>query len=350
MLAVCPFRFRQFGPDPRSGVHFRLITDPEWLDCFHIDGGGMYGGTDIVVRDSLEGIHAAIREAPRPCHALVISTGNLMVSPPRTLLGDSCKLLVIPAHSTPLDPDDIAHFLDATEHADPGMQKAWADRFFDIGGRSRHLLFVDRRTGTQARFEHRAGHCEWFDQVGEIPWGGQQFAPPGEISCLPMAHGRFDPGRRFALDGEVTFQGIPIVNSGRPSFLRSDQQRIHDALASLVDHAVVARIEAGIVVDHRPLAPGGQPAAAMLDALFDVDSRFRQVWELGFGANTQMQPRPGNKAPNEAFGASNGCLHFGLGLTPWTQYHIDLLSPETQVCNELGEVLAGPHASTAERP
>ena len=44
---------------------------------------------------------------------------------------------------------------------------------------------------------------------------------------------------------------------------------------------------------------------------------------------------------NEVYGGEHGCLHWGLGLTPFTQYHLDIISPDTTVYTENGEVILG---------
>jgi len=49
--------------------------------------------------------------------------------------------------------------------------------------------------------------------------------------------------------------------------------------------------------------------------------------EIGFAHNVTLQLLDGNHAMNEVYGGlnegSDGCLHWGLGLTPYTQYHLD---------------------------
>jgi hypothetical protein len=48
-----------------------------------------------------------------------------------------------------------------------------------------------------------------------------------------------------------------------------------------------------------------------------------------------------NRTPNEVYGHKNGCIHWGLGLTPRTQYHLDIICPNTIVVNEKGTVIVG---------
>ncbi len=41
------------------------------------------------------------------------------------------------------------------------------------------------------------------------------------------------------------------------------------------------------------------------------------------------------------YGATDGCLHWGLGLTPYTQYHLDIISPDTTVYTDSGNIVLG---------
>ncbi len=81
--------------------------------------------------------------------------------------------------------------------------------------------------------------------------------------------------------------------------------------------------------------------------MFEMDSHYSVIWEIGFAVNTSLAIRRGNHAMNEVHGAQNGSMHWGLGLTPYTQYHLDLITPGTHICNEKGEVVFGHRERTA---
>lgn len=51
--------------------------------------------------------------------------------------------------------------------------------------------------------------------------------------------------------------------------------------------------------------------------------------------------RRGNHAMNEVYGGRNGAMHWGLGLTPFTQYHLDIITPGTVIHNHRNEVIFG---------
>ncbi|WP_235433527.1 aspartate-semialdehyde dehydrogenase [Protofrankia coriariae] len=59
---------------------------------------------------------------------------------------------------------------------------------------------------------------------------------------------------------------------------------------------------------------------AALTELYTVDDNYRLVWEFGIGLNTALRQQPGNCGMNEMYGAGNGVVHLGFGLTPTTRY------------------------------
>jgi len=341
VIIVRPHLYHQLGA--AGGVHFRVLTNDRLSASLRIDDAGIYASTGIITFGDEKEL-AALFEGialPTPGHVLVIAPDSGFSSPAPERLGPQRKLLVLPCNASAIQDADIQHYLAAMEATDVLAQKAWSDRFFRLGESSGHLAFTDEAAGTRARFDHRDRGYEWFEQLGPVEWGGQQFCPAGEISVLPLSHGRFDSSRRLALTGELALRGLPIVHSGTPSFLREDQERIFAELASLEGSTVIAGVEDGVIRSLRADGAGGGRARAMLEALFQVDSRYRIIWEIGIGSNTTMALLPANRTPNEAYGHHQGCVHWGLGLTPWTQYHVDLLCPDTLVATDRGERLAG---------
>lgn len=345
-IRVRPHLYRQFGET--EGIHFRFITNTSIATRFLIEDDGRYETTAIEGISDESDIERLIANLPRPLHVLVVLPETLFQSPRPDVIGDRCKLLVIPCNSTEVLLADIEHYLQVMEATDPLLQKEWADRFFALGEASSYLRLVDETLGTEATFKHLSDEYEWFEQLGPLTYGGQQFAPAGEISVLPLFHGNYDAGKRLKIDGTIALYGLPIVNSGKPSFLRSDQNRIYDRLAALNHEPLIATVKNGEVQDLEATSPAGQPTAKMLETMFDVDSRYRIIWEVGFGANTSMQVINSNRSPNESFGHRNGAIHWGLGLTPWTQYHIDIICPNTLVLSDKDEILAGGDVSYRE--
>lgn len=142
----------------------------------------------------------------------------------------------------------------------------------------------------------------------------------------------------------MAFQGFPILHSGKSSFRREDQDRIYKILSSLENHAVIATVEDGWITKLRATHSSVRRVKSMLQALFNVDLRYQLIWEMGFGINTSLKLWPGNTAMNEVYGAESGAIHWGLGLTPFTQYHLDIICPNTRVFADTGEILIGLHS------
>jgi hypothetical protein len=181
----------------------------------------------------------------------------------------------------------------------------------------------------------------WNQQAGFVGWGEQQIVPAGEISVLPIDIVEFDEDLFLPLNGEIVIQGYPILHNGTPSYTRRDQARIHKELEGLTEDAVKATVVNGAITELEALGLAARPVVSMLEAMFASDSRYRTVWEIGHAVNATHEILPGNHAMNEVYGGTHGCLHWGIGLTPFTQYHLDIISPGTTVSNDKGEVLLG---------
>lgn len=339
MIKVNPSKYEQLGES--NGVNFHFITNSAYSKEFNLIEGD-YESATIHKCDKEGEFSDIISGLSRPAHILVISPDILFSSPDDEVLGNDAKLLVIPCNSSSINMPDIEVALAIMEKTDVATQEKWANRFFEIGEKSKQICFYNPVTKTKAIFDHLSDDYEWFEQLGILDWGSQQFCPAGEVSVLPLGHGGYSSTKRLILNGEITFHGIPLVNSGKPSFLKNDREYIYKQLEPLKTNPVVASVENGVISSLKCINDGEcNSILEMLEALFKVDSRYRNIWEIGFGSNTNMQTINGNKVINEVYGHKNGCVHWGLGLTPWTQYHIDIICPQTIITNEKGDVLAG---------
>jgi hypothetical protein len=315
------------------------VTNPDWVNRFVIAQDGSYRSCEVLTYSG-ENFVEVLQKIQEPAHVLVISPDHFFSSVEPHLIGRR-QLAIMAANSTLTPPAAIKHFVAVLEVTDSQAQRRMADKFFATLEQEEALQIVDEFYGTIARFVHLNDTYEWFEQGGPLEWEQQQIVPSGELSVLPVAHGQFDSTRKLAINGEVAFQGFAILHSGKPSFLREDQERIYKALSTLEKHAVIATVEDGWITKLQTTHPSVERAKSMLQALFDVDSRYRLIWEVGFGINTQLKLWSGNTAMNEVYGADNGVIHWGLGLTPFTQYHLDLICPNTKVLGDTGEILIG---------
>lgn len=338
-ILIRPQRLRQFGSS--EGSHFCLVTNSSLLNQFQIVESNGYASTMIVPYDSGQSFEQLLDEViPEPAHVLVISPQFFFQSPAPEKLKQR-KLVVMPCNSTPTSLSAIQHFLEIIERSDPNKLEAFAERFFELGRASEFLEIINDVHGTRAVFEHLDDSYEWNQQAGFMEWGEQQIAPAGELSALPDDIMRFNANLRLKVDGEIALQGQPTVHSGAVSFLPEDQRRIYERLESMRNHAVIASVRNGLITSLRATHPEAKPCADMLNAMFMLDSRYRIIWEMGFGINTVHELLPGNFGMNETYGGTDGVFHLGLGLTPYTQYALILICPDTRVLGRNGEALVG---------
>ncbi|MEM8832307.1 MAG: hypothetical protein AAGE96_23650 [Cyanobacteria bacterium P01_G01_bin.19] len=324
MIDLCPESLPNFG-DPQ-GKHFYLVTNPELALEIKLIKGGIYKSYQIVSLDS--SLEATVTKLEEDSHILVISTDQFIKAIPPKLVGKR-KVAVMAANSTPTSLAAIEFFLKAIEQTDLQGQQEYADSFFQRLEKHDRLSLFDPDTESTA-FLELDSDAEWHEQLGILQDGQQQIVPTGEISVLPLIHGQFDSSYRLPLNGKIAIKGRPIVHSGNnPN--RLEQQSIFKQLAGLEDYPVIASIDNGYIVKLTSSSPQAEPARKMLEHLFDLDDNYRIIWELGFGINRNLKLWSGNTAMNEVFGDRELVLHLGLGLTPATKYHIDLLCPNTTV-------------------
>jgi hypothetical protein len=136
-----------------------------------------------------------------------------------------------------------------------------------------------------------------------------------------------------------------IVQSGPPSFVVEDQERIYSKLATIANGALLVDVKNGEVQGLKPSNDDVRPACEMFEALIEVDSRWGRIYEFGFSMNRHVEPWPGNSAMNEVCGGEHGQIHVGFGMLPYTQYHLDLFAAGTRVVGDDGSVIFGPPAT-----
>lgn len=279
---------------------------------------------------------------PQKACIVVISPHVFFQSPKQEMLGER-RLIAMACNSTPANMDDIVHFWDCVINTDYSEQEKRTENFFFTGENASHLVFVDYVNHTTAKFMHLHDNYLWSEQTGILNDGEQQLAPAGEISVLPLAIQNYDENLRLDINGTIAFHGIPILHNGTPSFTRKDQKRVHGQLAKMSCSAIIATLKDGEITNLAPTTQDAQESADMLQCMFDVDSRYRILWEIGFAINKQLVLRDGNHAMNEVYGGPHGAIHFGLGLTPYTQYHLDIICPRMNVLTDEGAYLIGPN-------
>ena len=337
-IEIRPSRYQQFGC-LNEDVNFYLITDSP--ESFVIEQNESYYSHQVLIYRDEEDFSQLIENTQEPAHILVICPNHFISSIEAEQVGQR-KIAVMAANSAPTSMEAIEHFIKVLEKTDPLAQEKFANRFFEIIESSQSLKIINEEYQVSAIFAHFDDeHYEWFEQSGTLNYGGQQIVPSGELSVLPLAHGQFNPECKLAINGEIALKGYPIVHSGKSSFLATDQARIYTQLSALQKYGIIAKVENGVITKLDATHSSVESAKSMLEALFAVDSRYATIWELGFGINTQLKIWPDNTAMNEVYGGDNGVLHWGLGLTPFTQYHLDIICPSTKVFTDQGNLLMG---------
>lgn len=338
-LEIDPGNIPAFGD--HDGHHFCVVTNKEIEGNISVrESGGFLSYRKHTVSEeySLENLLAA--DIPEKACVVVVSPHVFFQSPPQELLGKR-RLIAMACNPTPTDMDDIVHFWDCVVNTDHVAQEKRTEEFFAVGENAEYFRFVDFANGTDAKFMHLHESYLWSEQTGILNDGEQQLAPAGEISVLPLDIQNFDENLRLDFNGTIALHGIPILHSGTPSFTRKDQKRVHDRLSSMSKSAIIATVENGAITSIVPSTPESQEAVDMLESMFCVDSRYRILWEIGFAINNRLVLRDGNHAMNEIYGGTHGTIHFGLGLTPHTQYHLDIICPRMNVLTETNVYLIG---------
>lgn len=340
-IVIRPGHYPMFGQS--EGSIFCFVTNSSLVDRFEIQEEGSYTDYKVVTFDPGQDFNEILlTKVPEPAHVLVITPECYFASPTPKALGKRRKLAAMISSSTPRPLEVLPHFLKAVEETDVEGQATFTENFFEIAEASDYLEFVDEEYGTKAKWDHWDDTLEWFEQGGFLDWGTQQLVPSGEISILPLPHTHYDHNKGFRLNGELTFKGGLILHSGKLSFLPEDQERIYQKLSTMEEYALIATIEDGWITKIRTANSTSSEAAKMLEAMYGVESRYRRLWEIGFGINFQVKRLPHkNLGFQEVYGGSQGVVHWGFGLTPWTQYHFDIFSKSTKVVNQDGKILIG---------
>ncbi|MDJ0617490.1 MAG: hypothetical protein QNJ63_12235 [Calothrix sp. MO_192.B10] len=338
-ITINPSKLVQFNLTQRQEVNFYLITNSSIADKFRFDNDNSYASCNILRYDG-GSFKETLYKTQEPAHILVVSPERYVEVEAGLDVGQR-MVITMPSNSTPISLSEIAHFLSLLEIDNIEEQEAFADRLFEVGPNSQYLRIVDPKYGTEAVFDHLDESYEWHDQSGFLDWGGQQLAPAGEVSVFPLQHGEYSTELNLAINGQIAFRGLPILHSGKVNFLRSDQYRLYESLNTMREHAIIATVKDGNVTALECTHPDAELAKQTLEAMFWCDSRYRKIWELGFGINMSLTMVPGNVAMNETYGGENGVVHFGLGLTPYTQYHLDIMCPHSLILTDNDEVFLG---------
>jgi hypothetical protein len=336
-----PARIANFGDS--DGAAFVLVTTEDVGRSIQLmDDARKYSSLSIALAHSKDDIEPLFSALPAHAHVLVVLPNIYFPSPTSETLGPRRKLAVLACNSTPTSSAMVHHFLMQAYKTDPRRQELLAEKFFNAAEVSSYLTFSDDRYGCAATFKIHDDDLQWHEQIGTLAWGQQQLLPSGEVSTLPVSVYGEDIKSTLSIDGTLALHGFPVLHTGRQSVRLEDQKRLFQELATVETAAIIATVEHGRITKFEPTGAASRPAVNTLEALSAVDSRYRTIVEVGLGLNTELELFPGNSAMNEVYGGPNGVVHFGIGLSPFTQYHLDLVCPDTKVKDSRDQILFGP--------
>lgn len=343
-VTVQPSSFRQFGTPADT---FCIVVDEEFVDEFSVAPAAPYTRC-MIVPIGPDGDLGKLLSADIPATADVVAICRraFLSSPDAATIGPGRRIVVLPCASTPVTADQIRYFLRVIERTDPAAQEAVADRFFEAVKNASHLRIIDAEHGTSCRFDPFGGGYVWNQQAGFLGPGEQQIAPAGELSVLPMDITEFDEDRRLALSGTLVLLGWPIVHAGYDRALDTEQADLYERLVPLRRNPLTLTVEDGRITDVRDAGGTAEGTAlvAVFDELFTEEPRYRSIWELGFGINTGMEVSPANCGLNETYGAADGVVHIGLGLTPFTKFALTFICPTASLVDDAGTLVLGNRA------
>jgi hypothetical protein len=351
VLTVSPGRLPHFGLPADA---FVLITNSVYADQVKIVRDGAYATAQVVTWDSGDDLATLIRHLPEPAHILVLSPKRTFMAPSPEVLGQR-QVCVVACHATPTSRPELQSLLTAIEATDLFSQQDSAAQVSRLASGSPRLTLRDARYDTAAIMQHWRGQHAWYTCVEPLTtWGSVQTVPNGTLNLvLP---GAFDAqgstmqaNAHLPLDGEIALAGYPIVQAGRPIARWHNQRHIHKTLSVLTEAAVIATVSDGLITRLRATHPQGQPAVTLLYKLFSQQEQYRTITAIGLGLNTAFAPLPGNHEANAVCGGTDGALHIGLGLLPFTQYHITVVCPGLTLVGKDRTVLAGPALRTLRR-
>lgn len=339
-FVVHPDRHQEFGT---PGETFLLLTQADRAGDFTLAPSTRYGRQAVGTIEAGESLGDVLRSGRCPAEAdiFVVCPDRFVVSPEPAMLGPHRRLAVMPCGSTPVTDAQVAYFLRVIESTDPVTLAVRADRLFGALGETPYVWLTAQREGTSATFVI-SGDYEWAQQAGPLGPGEQQIAPSGAASASPTGLYRSGTSQRFDLNGALTLLGAPIVHRGDDPGCVEEQAALFKDLDALRDSPVILTLTGGQVTDVRPTEPAGKGAVAALAELYAADEAYRVVRELGIGLNPVLRQQPGNCGLNEMFGANNGVVHLGFGLTPTTRYALTFTCASTVMTDETGNAIAGP--------
>lgn len=343
-----------FGP--AEGVHFLALLSPETAGCFRLARGRGYASASVVPTAAGE-IPALVAAIEDRAHVFCVTTDAPFRSPTWDRVAE-VKLGVLPLFSTGFSWRKLREALRLIYAIDYEAQYRASQTLLDALAGAARIVFASEAHGTRAVLEldDPAREIFFFNQSGPLHWGRQSVLPGGEVSLLTNLHGQFSGTAKFALNGELPLVGFPVLHrgqcpcrisraghpcpdaaeqagcaTGEPRYVPDwRQEQVFRSLLGMEKSGAIAVVEQGVIREIRQAGPDDSFPRA-LRRFCEQDAHYWKIHELGFGLNASRRFfLRENFLPNEM----RAGVHIGLGLTPYTDFHLDLVCPSIAIFAE----------------
>ena len=206
-----------------------------------------------------------------------------------------------------------------------------ATNFFKKISKVKGLIYINNTYNTKI-FLRFTSSCLWGEAFGDLKSGESGVIPCGEIALTHVKFHDIVP-HPLPINGSITLSGYPIVHQYnlRSQSAANHQAELYQQLSTLKHGAIKAQVKQGVIVDLELLDNTAGDAFLALKKLFANNPYYRTIIEIGHGINTKQKLINGNCSMNESFGNKNLCIHYGFGHVRYSDYHIDILCPETKI-------------------
>lgn len=314
------------------GDYFLLITSPDIrsgikVATWSMEGCNLFEFTWLgsQSRQNLIAEFRKFSQANLRCSVLWITTDEYEHFTPSELT--NVKIAAISFFSSPFITSNLQRILEITKTTNYQLQLDTESRMLDLLESARQIIFQCPGYGTQAVFDHHEAE-NWFSLHGPLEFGQQTVLPTGELSVLTAPSGQFDGQSNFLLEGQLLFQGVPVVHRSHPEISLSETLEQFRRLTSMRDFPVVASVHKGEIQNIYSPIKGHNPFLIELEQLFSNDVNYCKIHEIGFGTHPSCRQLVNdNFLPNERYPG----IHFGLGLGGTTKFHIDLICTGIEV-------------------
>jgi hypothetical protein len=333
-IQIYPDKLRQFHSDG-GNREFVVIAGSDIGQYVEICATKFYKKTGLIIysgQNSSDFVDV-INETSNHADIFILCPQSKELSINPDSLGNR-KIAMMIVNATPTSVSQIKHFVSAVEDSDPTLQKERLEKIVSQISNTDFITLRDDEAKSEATLLTYDDSSKWYVQGGVIESGSQSTLPSGEISMFPKSDPQKGIVKRLPLKGPV------IVHSGSSHYDFADQERIYQSFRKLESSKLKIEIKDGMISRIIPLSQSANEVKITLESLFLRDDRYRIIEEFGFGINTSFELWQGNTSMNETYGGSSGIVHFGIGLPPFTEYHIDFFSLDLRLFSNHGDAIS----------